>query len=347
MHFSEHEVSSDPPHCESFLELESILANASFILISNRDIAFSNGTVHLSNLSELSDLRLEVPTDLSDAPVSPVNANPWVFLCSQNGVNYFAVSVQSKQYPDLEFKGIRSMFDQPPSFLGSLGAKGVCLLNWRRKNQFSSRTGGKLEVKCLGTRLKDDKYFIYPRINPVVITLIVSKCGNFCLLGRGHRHPKNMYSCLAGFAEIGETLEQACAREVMEESGIHLDDIRIWKSQPWPCSNRGYELMIGMIGTADKMEHIRVQKSELADVRWFSRDEIKMMINRQQMKQKGLWVPGRYAIAHHLIQHFASGNCNNLKSSSKTSTFGTLTLGVTIGVALGATLLKTYQRASL
>merc|ERR1719320_1257160 len=99
-----------------------------------------------------------------------------------------------------------------------------------------------------------------------------------------------------------------------------------------------------MIGTADKSEQIHIQKSELADVRWFSRAEVKAMLVRKQLNQKGLWCPGPYAIAHHLIKHFASGGYNTMQAAPVkpkiSSSLGNLALGITLGVAVGATIMK-------
>ncbi len=109
---------------------------------------------------------------------------------------------------------------------------------------------------------------VYPRISPAIITLI--RKGPLALLASNARFPGVFYSTLAGFSEIGESLEQTLAREVKEEAGVGVTNIRYFGSQPWPFPN---SLMIGF--TADWAEgEIKIDPNELSDARWFSADEL-------------------------------------------------------------------------
>ncbi len=106
------------------------------------------------------------------------------------------------------------------------------------------------------------------------------------------------YSALAGFMDQGETIEEAVAREVMEEAGIAITSVRIHSSQPWPFPS---SLMIGCIAEAVTTD-ISMDDVEMADVQWFDRDEVILALEGNSQK---LTVPGPIAIAHHLIKAWA------------------------------------------
>ncbi len=105
-----------------------------------------------------------------------------------------------------------------------------------------------------------------------------------------------MYSALAGFLEPGETLEDAARREVFEEAGIVVGEVRYVASQPWPFPG---SLMIGLIGEARSTE-IRLDEKELEDARWFGAEEARTMIERTH--PQGLFAANPMAIAHHLVR---------------------------------------------
>ena len=144
----------------------------------------------------------------------------------------------------------------------------------------------------------------FPRVDPVVIMLGVR--GERCLLGRGHRRPGARFSCLAGFMEPGETLEEAVRREVLEESGIHIGRVRYLASQPWPFPS---SLMMGFLGEA-LTEEITIDPEELAEVRWFERDEVRAMVERSRSDDPtpGLaTLPPPLAIGHQIARRWAFG----------------------------------------
>ncbi len=120
------------------------------------------------------------------------------------------------------------------------------------------------------------------------------------LLGlvRGRGSSTNRYSALAGFVDQGESIEDAVAREVMEESGIAIENVRYHSSQPWPFPS---SLMIGCHAKAVTMS-IQIDEEEMVDVRWFQRTEVLMAL---QGTSEALTVPGPIAIAHHLIKAWA------------------------------------------
>jgi NAD+ diphosphatase len=111
----------------------------------------------------------------------------------------------------------------------------------------------------------------HPRIDPAVITLVADPDGERVLLGRNRRRPGSIYTCFAGFVEAGESLEGAVAREVFEEVGVRLADVRYHSSQPWPFPA---QLMLGFVGVASTFD-IRLDEDEIADARWFTRDDLR------------------------------------------------------------------------
>ena len=139
----------------------------------------------------------------------------------------------------------------------------------------------------------------FPRTDPVAIMLVYN--GENCILGQTRaRQRKGFYSCLAGFIDQGESIEEAVKREVKEESGLLVDDIVYHSSQPWPFPS---SLMIGCHARAIT-EEIIFDKEEMSDVKWFSKTEVELAINEQSSK---INVPGSVAIAHHLIKSWVNG----------------------------------------
>lgn len=139
----------------------------------------------------------------------------------------------------------------------------------------------------------------FPRADPVAIMLVTD--GENCLLGRQRQFPENMYSCLAGFVEGGETIEAAVRREVMEEAGISVGAVAYRASQPWPFPA---SLMIGCLAMALSRD-VRMDATELEDCRWFSRAEARAMI--EERHEHGFFAPGKIAIARTLLELWLAG----------------------------------------
>jgi NAD+ diphosphatase len=136
----------------------------------------------------------------------------------------------------------------------------------------------------------------FPRTDPVAIMLAVNH--DRCLLGRQASFPPGMYSALAGFMEPGESIEEACARELYEEAALRATSVRYHSSQPWPFPSN---LMIGLIAQVADGEAIADQ-AELEAVRWFTRDEARSLMRGEF---EGLSCPPPLAIAHQLIKAWA------------------------------------------
>jgi NAD+ diphosphatase len=169
------------------------------------------------------------------------------------------------------------------------------MVSWHQRHGYCANCGTRTAMTQGGWRrdCPSCKAEHFPRTDPVVIMLVTH--GDKCLLGRQKQFPPGMWSCLAGFVEAAETIEDAVRREVLEESGIRCTDVNYYMTQPWPYPS---SLMIGCTAQATNKD-IVVDHSELEDARWFDRAEAALMLKRQHAD--GLTGPHPFAIAHHLV----------------------------------------------
>ena len=180
-----------------------------------------------------------------------------------------------------------------------MAASAKAVFEWRRRHRFCSACGQPTRVtEAVWKRLCPacgEEHF--PRTDPVVIMLPVRE--DQCLLGRQASWAPGRFSALAGFMEPGETIEQACAREILEESGLTTVSVRYYSSQPWPFPTN---LMIGLIAEIGPGE-AQADQTELEAVRWLSRTQV-----RDLLLDKGdITLPPPVAIARRLIEHWAQG----------------------------------------
>jgi NAD+ diphosphatase len=181
-------------------------------------------------------------------------------------------------------------------------AEAKAMLAWHARHRFCANCGapthpveGGWKRECPACKAEH-----FPRTDPVVIMLAVE--GERCLLGRSARFASAMWSCLAGFVEPGENIEEAVRREVHEEAGIVCGRVAYFASQPWPFP---MSLMIGAHAEALTTD-IKVDRAELEGARWFERDEVALMLLRRH--PDGLGTPPPVAIAHHIIRAWVEGD---------------------------------------
>jgi NAD+ diphosphatase len=227
-----------------------------------------------------------------------------VFLGLMDGTPRFAVALDGSTIAalqtrdeftviDLRSIAVRGLLDAdhlPPL------AEGKALLNWHARHRFCPNCGAPTQPVEAGWRRDcaacSAQHF--PRTDPVAIMLAVD--GERCVLGRSHRFQPGMWSCLAGYVEPGEAIEDAVRRETKEEAGIICGRVAYFASQPWPFPT---SLMIGCHAEALSQE-IVVDREELDDARWFERDEVALMLARQH--PVGFTAPQPVAIAYHIIR---------------------------------------------
>jgi NAD+ diphosphatase len=237
-------------------------------------------------------------------------ANPGtIFLGLREGAAVFGMGISSGAVEkllvrdDVSVTDLRGMAMQgvvPPDQLSAI-AMAKSMVTWHQRHGYCANCGTRTAMKEGGWKrdCPSCKAEHFPRTDPVVIMLVTS--GEKCLLGRQKQFLPGMYSCLAGFVEAAETIEDAVRREIFEESGIHCTDVSYYMTQPWPYPS---SLMIGCTARALN-EEIVVDRTELEDARWFNRDEARLMITRKH--PDGLAGPHPFAIAHHLVGRWVNG----------------------------------------
>jgi NAD+ diphosphatase len=227
-----------------------------------------------------------------------------VFLGRLDGAARFALALPPaaiamlQARPDIELIDLRTMAMRGLVESDDLCAlaEGKALLSWHARHRFCPNCGTLTRAVEGGWRrdCPSCRVLHFPRTDPVVIML--AGAGERCVLGRSHRFQFGMWSCLAGFVEPGETVEEAVRRETREEAGIICGRVGYFASQPWPFP---MSLMVGCTAQARSRE-IVVDHTELDDARWFDRDEVAAMLLGRH--PAGLTAPLPHAIAHHLLR---------------------------------------------
>jgi NAD+ diphosphatase len=214
-----------------------------------------------------------------------------------------------RQRSDLHVTDLRSVTVKVlvPSEQLEIIAINKALHHWHARHGFCANCGHGTEMSDAGWRrtCSSCKSEHFARTDPCVIMLAID--GERCLLARSHRFVPGMFSCLAGFIEPGESMEDAARRETQEESGIKIGRVRYFASQPWPFP---HSLMIGCFAEATSSD-LNFDKNEIEDGRWFSREEAAAMLKRSH--EDGLTTPPPSAIAHHIIRAYVERGADVLK----------------------------------
>ncbi|ETR95781.1 NAD(+) diphosphatase [Acinetobacter lactucae] len=150
-------------------------------------------------------------------------------------------------------------------------SRAVQLLEWRRNHKFCSHCGHPTEVHPTEYAMvcPSCRYHQYPRVNPCIIT-VITRGDDEILLAKSVHNKTNMYGLIAGFVEVGETLEEAVQREAFEEVGLKLKNIQYMSSQPWPFPSN---LMVAFRAEYESGE-IKLQEEEIADAQFFKIDQL-------------------------------------------------------------------------
>ena len=242
-------------------------------------------------------------------------ARETVFLGLMDGAPRFGIGLDPaaveplKARDDLKITDLRSIAVQglvAAEHLPPL-AEAKAVLGWHARHRFCPNCGTPTLVVQGGWRrdCPSCKVEHFPRTDPVVIMLVIA--GERCVLGRSPRFAPTMWSCLAGFYEPGETIEEAVRREVLEEVGLSCGRVTYFASQPWPFPT---SLMIGCHVEALSQD-IVIDRSEIEDARWFEREELVQMLAQQH--PQGLTTPPPVAIAHHIIRDYVEHGNNVLR----------------------------------
>lgn len=200
------------------------------------------------------------------------------------------------------FRGVREIAPLLTVPEASTAALGRSLIAWNRAHRYCPGCGSSTEAAEAGhaRRCTSERCGVtqFPRTDPVVIMLVHR--GGQCLLGRAvraRRYAPGLHSCLAGYVEPGESIEEAVRRETWEEAGLRIGRVRYHSSQPWPFPST---LMIGCFAEALPGE-LRIDPVELESARWFSREELRLAVERWN-EDEALRVPPPLTIAHQLAR---------------------------------------------
>ena len=202
-----------------------------------------------------------------------------------------------------DLRGAGQLFDDVGAQLVSSAA---ALLNWHASARFSSVDGSPTKpIRAGWARVNPvNGHEEFPRIDPAVICL-VHDGGDRAVLARQTVWPQRLFSLLAGFVEAGESFETCVVREIREEIGLTVRDIRYLGSQPWPFPR---SLMIGFHAIGDPDEPFAFNDGEIAEAEWFTRDEVRAALaigDWSSDSESKLLLPGSVSIARVIIESWA------------------------------------------
>lgn len=171
------------------------------------------------------------------------------------------------------------------------------LFEWHRKHAFCSNCGHETTMQLGGAnrRCPNCEEIHFPRTNPVSIVLAIHD--GACLMGRGPQFPPGFLSALAGFVEAAETPEECAKRELFEEVGVTLTDVRYQFSQPWPFTN---SLMMGFLADVEDRA-LNLDKDEIEEARWLDKADIVAVLNGET---RDFDIPPKFTIARQLVERW-------------------------------------------
>jgi NAD+ diphosphatase len=199
------------------------------------------------------------------------NTESSVYLFSINSVRCFGLVDLQLNDAAFEYQDVFILRNIKSKELAWIGSVGHQLMNWLNNNKFCGRCGARTVLK------KDERATVcpkcglinFPKISPAVIVAIT--CNNRILLAKGKNYKGDFYALIAGYVDIGETIEETVAREVKEEVGLDIKNLKYYKSQPWPFSG---SLMMGFTAEADDTQPIIIDENEIKEAGWFLRGNL-------------------------------------------------------------------------
>jgi NAD+ diphosphatase len=237
-------------------------------------------------VEEETSVSIPLIADPKSLGISPISR---IYLGTVDGCDCYCAEIteNNQVLPKISFYGLRDLFGHLADHLFAIAMKAMHLLEWDKTARYCGGCGSRMTPakETNARKCPSCGMMVFPRISPAVIVL-VEKDGQI-LLARANRFPAKFYSVLAGFVEPGETLEDTIHREIEEEVGIKVRDIRYFGSQPWPFPD---SLMIGFTAKYVSGE-IRIDETEIAEAGWFSPEKLPA-------------IPGKVSIARQLIDWF-------------------------------------------
>lgn len=232
-------------------------------------------------------------------PWRPLNQDEWRWLGTDalsehvlghiNGIPVFACEVDAEieSPPGYDFETLWSFLGRVEEPVFYLIGRAKQIIDWHKNHQYCGQCGGKTTTSDLDRSRKcaDCGHLFYPRLSPSIIVLVTR--GEELLLAKNVHARGNFYSTLAGFVEPGESIEQTVHREVFEEVGVKVKNLKYFSSQPWPFPN---SLMLGFHAEYESGELV-LQEEEIADAQWF---HYKSLPNKPVMFSISGWLIDNY-----------------------------------------------------
>jgi NAD+ diphosphatase len=227
----------------------------------------------------------------------------------EDGTPYFAVLATLTELPGARRVTMREVGHELSDLESALLVTAIALANWHRRHRYSPHDGQLTTMAEAGwARIGEGGRMVWPRTDPAVIVLVhdgVPGPDGHCLLGHNAAWTSpgwvRRYSCFAGFVEAGESAESAVVREVAEEVGVTVHDLRYLGSQAWPYPG---SLMLGFTAEADPEQPVRVDETEIASARWFSRAEVRAVLAGER---DDFGLPMGSSIASFLVTEWVAG----------------------------------------
>jgi NAD+ diphosphatase len=253
--------------------------------------------------SLIADGRAAVLLELSEIPAEHRNSDSLILLGRFGGAPMFAYEIEGAEcgaVPEsARFEELRTVAALMPADQAGLLGYARAMIHWRRMHRHCGRCGAETlparaghALVCTNPTCRHEQF---PRIDPAIIVLVTD--GPRVLLGRQAAWPPGRYSTIAGFVEPGESLEDAVAREVAEETGVRVGEVAYHSSQPWPFPS---SLMLGFTAWATTDE-VTLEDEELEDARWFTRADIEGGTPK---------LPPPVSISFRLIEHWFDAASN-------------------------------------
>lgn len=216
-----------------------------------------------------------------------------IYLFALNACNCFFIEEKVDITEGLVYEEIsvlRNISNNAATFIGMVGYQ---IMQWYTSNKYCGKCGTKTIYKKdeRAITCPECKNTIYPKISPAIIVAITSK--DKILLAHNSLFREKFFSLVAGYLDVGESLEEAVAREVKEEVGINIRNVRYYKSQPWPFSS---SVMIGFFAEADDNQPIMIDNKEIVEAAWFTRDNLPNHPTQQSIAGEmiDLFISGKY-----------------------------------------------------
>jgi NAD+ diphosphatase len=235
-------------------------------------------------------LELKSSSDYSEADIK-------IYLGEIAGKHFFAVHKEIAEGAGQTLREIAGLLDEVQL---EIAVTSLALINWHESHPRCPRCGNETEVTANGWVRKCivDGSQHFPRTDPAIIVAVQDRAGRICL-GRQAIWPEGRYSNFAGFVEPGESLEDAVIREVEEESGLQVRDIRYLYSQPWPFPN---SIMLAYEAFTDNPELAKPDGEEIVDLKWFTKDAL-----RSSIADGSLNLPPVTSVSRKMIERWLNG----------------------------------------